>query len=117
MIAEEAKFTKARNTIWEKALELENELKSLNEGHRGFMSSFGFEAPGDSSNVTKTGFVSNEGPISSLSSLGAEIQAAHEAAVEAEAKNEALNEDLMNVVAEMKQRIEALEKENKDLKK
>ena len=108
MIEETAKYMKAKQDIWSKAVELEEELKSLNEAHRGFAASFGFETPGDTSNKTKTGFVQDNGPISSLTSLGAEIQAAVEAEAAAEAEAQAMNEDVMTQLENLRKELAEL---------
>lgn len=113
MIEETAKYMKAKNDIWAQAVELEGKLKSLNEGHRGFAASFGFDVPGDTSNVTKTGFVQDNGPISNLTSLGAEIQAAvaEETAKAEEAK--AMNEDVMTQLQELRAELAELKASKK----
>lgn len=75
MIAETAKFLKTKKEIAKKALQLEGELKSLNENFGTFTNSFGFKSDNDMSNKSKTGFVEPIGPFSNLSELGAEITA------------------------------------------
>ena len=113
MISETAKYMKAKDDIWNKAISLNTELKSLNEGMREFSGSFGFEAPGDNSKVSKTGFVTDNGPISQLSSLGAEIQAANEAAIAEEASVKAMNEDVMTQLQELRAELKALKGKKK----
>jgi len=111
MIEETAKFKTAKKEIWKKAIALNEELKTLQEGHQGFAASFGFDTAGDTSNVSKTGFVQDIGPISSLTSLGAEIQAANEAAIAAEAKaaeDAAINENMVDVIKELQKEIASL---------
>ena len=108
MIEETAKFKTAKNAIWKKAIALNSELKSLNENHIGFSSSFGLD-PKDS--VSKTGFVNDMGPISSLTSLGAEIQAANEASIAAEADAAdalAINENMVNIIKELQKEVAKL---------
>ncbi len=113
MISETAKYMKAKNDIWEKAIALEGELKSLNEAHRGFAASFGFATPGDASNSTKTGFANDMGPISNLTSLGAEIQAAVEAEAAAEEEAKAMNEDVMTQLKELRAELAELKSTKK----
>jgi len=111
MIEETAKFKTAKSDIWNKAIALNTELKTLEEGHQGFAATFGFDTAGDTSRVSKTGFVQDMGPISSLTSLGAEIQAANEAAIAAEsdaADALAINENMVDIIKELQKEVAAL---------
>jgi len=109
MIVETAKYLKTKKEITEKALELENTLKSLEENYNGFASSFGFQSPGDVSNKTKTGFVGDNGPLTRLSKLGAEIQD--------ELKKSEEGSIELDEMAKLKEEIAALKSENEKLKK
>ncbi len=113
MISETAKYMKSKDEIWQKAISLEKELISLNESHRGFAASFGFASPNDASNSTKTGFAKDSGPISNLSSLGAEIQAAVEAEAAADAEAKSMNEDVMTQLKELRAELADLKSKKK----
>lgn len=115
IIYETAVFNKKKEELWNKAVEIVEELNTLEESHRGMVGSFGFANPADNSNKTTTGFENNF-YASRLSSLGAEIQAAQEAAAAEEAEAAKVNEDLMDTVSELKKQIEDMKKEQKALK-
>ncbi len=57
-IMAEAKAIKRKKEIFSELKKFEEELSALNEV--GMVGSFGFEAPGDRSSVTKTGFVGTQ---------------------------------------------------------
>jgi len=115
IIFETAVLNKKKEELWGKAVEIVNELNTLEESHRGMVGSHGFATPGDNINKTKTGF-ENEFYVSRLSELGAEIQAAHEAEIAKEQEAAQVNEDLMDTVSELKQQIEDMKKEQESLK-
>lgn len=109
LISETAKYLKKKEEIWVKALQLEKELKTLNESHNTLTTSFGFDNQNDKSKSTKSGFVKDNGPISNLTSLGAEIQEAKEKAL----AEEEMNKDLPQKIQELKNEIEKLKSDKK----
>lgn len=117
IIFETAVLNKKKEELWGKAVEIVNELETLEEAHRGMVGSHGFAAPGDTTNKThsKSGF-ENEFYAGRLSSLGAEIQAAHEATIAQEQNTAQVNEDLVDTVSELKKQIADMKKEQESLK-
>jgi len=115
IIIETAILNKKKEELWGKAVEIAKELTTIEEAHRGMVSSHGFAAPGDTAAKTKTGF-ENEFYAGRLSSLGAEIQAAHEETIAQEKATEQVNEDLVDTVSELKKQIEDMKKEQKAIK-
>ena len=119
LIAKKAEYEVEKIKIYKEAQALEEKLETINEGYRGFASSFGFKNPDDYVQRTgsKTGFV--EDPVlPSLTSLGAEITAELRKAEAADAeagKSEAekLNESTLAEVAKLRKEIEDLKKKGK----
>jgi len=112
IIFKTAVYLKERKEIADKALELENELKTLEESYQGMTGSFGFSSPESASNKSKTGF-KNDFYFARLSELGAEIQSE----MQKQNQDNVLNEDLIDEVKKLKSENEALKKENENLKK
>lgn len=116
LIAETAVYLQKKEEIVKKAIELENELKTISENYQGFAGAFGFQTPGDVSNRSKTGFVTDS-PVGRISQLGAEIEQAMQATETEAITTPTINEDVMLEISKMKEEIEALKKENAKLKK
>jgi hypothetical protein len=114
LIAETATYLQKKEEVIKKVLELEAELKVMSENYQGFAGAFGFATPGDISNKSKTGFVTDS-PVGRISQLGAEIEQAMKAS-EPES-TPTINEDVMLEISKMKEEIAALKKENAKLKK
>ena len=74
-----------------------------------WIGSFGFQGPSDNSNKTKTGFVNDFQNISRIAELEKEMQAEEEAA-------KTIQEDTVDEMTKLKEEIEALKKENEELK-
>lgn len=104
-IVEEAIKLKKKQAIYEEVKKLNSELAQLNEV--GMVGSFGFAAPADKMNVSKTGFVNDFQNISHIAALAAEF---------AETDKPAVNEDVLDEVAKLKEEISKLKEENEALK-
>jgi hypothetical protein len=103
-IIEEAKKLNRKKEIYSSVVALNEELKRLDEV--GFVGSFGFQAPGDVSSQTKTGFA-------------APINISHIARLEAEMAPEATitEEDRLNEIKKLQEENETLRKEIAEIKK
>ena len=112
LISETTKFLKKREEAKEKLIGLEQELKTIEESYQSFAGAFGFVAPGDLGNRSKTGFVTDS-PVGRVSELGAEI----EQAMKSTDETPSINEDVMDELKKMKAEIAELKKENAKLKK
>ncbi|GIV44027.1 MAG: hypothetical protein KatS3mg035_1150 [Bacteroidia bacterium] len=105
-IVEEAIKLKRKKELYESVVSINKELKQLNEV--SWVGSFGFQAPSDNSNKTKTGFVNDFQNISHIVELEREMKSEEEVAP--------IKEDVLDEVAKLKAEIESLKKENEALK-
>jgi hypothetical protein len=72
-----------------------------------WVGTFGFQGPSDNSNKTKTGFVNDFQNISHIAELEREMQSE---------ETPTIQEDTIDEVTKLKEEIEALKKENEQLK-
>lgn len=105
-IVEEALRIKRKKELYESVKQINSELKQLNEV--GMVGSFGFAAPNDNINKSKTGFVNDFQHISHVAELAAEFASEDNAS--------AINEDSLNEVDKLKEEIKKLQEENEALK-
>jgi hypothetical protein len=103
-IVEEAIKSKRKQELYEEIKKINSELGQLNEV--GMVGSFGFSAPGDKSQVSKTGFVGTQN-ISHVAALAAEF---------AESDKAPVNEDVIDEVAKLKEENKKLQEELEALK-
>ena len=106
-IVEEALVRKEKKQLYESAKTINNRLAQLNEVN--WVGTFGFQSASDNSNKTKTGFVNDFQNISRIAELEREMQAEEEA-------NKTIQEDVVDEMTKLKEEIEALKKENEELK-
>lgn len=99
----EAKKLQRKKEIFESIMSFEKELGALNEG--GIIGGFGFQADGDMSNQTKTGFV-NDFQLSNIARLTDEMKS-----------DEPINEDTLDEIKKLKEELKSLKEENENLKK
>jgi hypothetical protein len=104
-IVEEALRRKEKKQLYESAKNINNRLAQLNEVN--WVGTFGFQGPSDNSNKTKTGFVNDFQNISHIAELEREMQAEETTTIQ---------EDTIDEVTKLKEEIEALKKENEELK-
>ena len=105
-IVEEALKIKRKKEIYESVVNINAELKQLNEVN--WVGSFGFQVPGDNSQKTKTGFVNDFQNISHIAQLERDMQSKEETTP--------IKEDVLDEVNRLKEEIAALKKENEGLK-
>lgn len=106
-IVEEALIRKEKKQLYENAKSINNRLAQLNEVN--WVGTFGFQGPSDNSHKTKTGFVNDFQNISRIAELEREMQAEEEA-------SKTIQEDTVDEMTKLKEEIEALKKENEELK-
>jgi hypothetical protein len=104
-IVEEALIRKEKKQLYENARSINSRLAQLNEV--SWVGTFGFQGPSDNSNKTKTGFVGDFQNISHIAELEREMQA----------EESMIQEDTVDEMTKLKEEIEALKKENDELKK
>lgn len=104
-IVEEALRRKEKKQLYESAKNINNRLAQLNEVN--WVGTFGFQGPSDNSNKTKTGFVNDFQNISHIAELEREMQSEETSTIQ---------EDTIDEVTKLKEEIEALKKENEQLK-
>ena len=104
-IVEEALKRKEKKQLYESAKNINNRLAQLNEVN--WVGTFGFQGPSDNSNKTKTGFVNDFQNISHIAELEREMQSE---------ETPTIQEDTIDEVTKLKEEIEALKKENEQLK-
>jgi hypothetical protein len=104
-IVEEALRRKEKKQLYESAKGINSRLAQLNEV--SWVGTFGFQSPSDTSNKTKTGFVGDFQNISHIAELEREMQA----------EESMIQEDTVDEMTKLKEEIEALKKENDELKK
>lgn len=104
-IVAEALKLKRKKELFEAVKQINTELSQLNEA--SMVGSFGFAAPGDNMNKTKTGFVNDFQSISHVAELAAEM---------AETEKPAVNEDILSETEKLKEEIAKLKAENEALK-
>lgn len=105
-IVEQALIRKEKVQLYESAKNINNRLAQLNEVN--WVGTFGFQSASDNSNKTKTGFVNDFQNISHIAELEREMQA--------EEENKTIQEDVVDEMTKLKEEIEALKKENEELK-
>lgn len=104
-IIEQAFNIKRKQELYAEVKKIDSELKKMNEA--SMVGSFGFQAPTDSMNKSKTGFANDFQDISHVAALAAEF---------AEADKAPVNEDVLDEVAKLKEEIKKLKEENNSLK-
>ena len=104
-IVEEALRRKEKKQLYESAKGINNRLAQLNEV--SWVGTFGFQGPSDNSHKTKTGFVGDFQNISHIAEVEREMQA----------EESMSQEDTVDEMTKLKEEIEALKKENDELKK
>jgi len=106
-IVEEALKRTEKKKLYESAKQINSRLAQLNEVN--WVGTFGFQSSSDNSNKTKTGFVNDFQNISHIAELEREMQEELE-------KQTPIQEDTIDEVTKLKEEIEALKKENEELK-
>ena len=103
-IVEQALIRKEKVQLYENAKSINNRLAQLNEVN--WVGTFGFQGASDNSNKTKTGFVNDFQNISHIAELEREMQQ----------EDSMIQEDTVDEMTKLKEEIEALKKENEELK-